>query len=706
MSCWDCCIRVLKRCLPRNDIVQELAPYLNTTNGGYTGQNGTNGRAITNTGMTHRTNSERDLAGGSSGPHSQRTRRRDGDIIDNPASAAVSAGRGKGSILNPQSLQAVKSSSNRSLPRSDTVGTNGYDYAQRPEHRSMTDVYLEFSETADIRALGYAGAMRLSSGHATAQVHDPYTHDFMSTDVQLPILQAQTSVTNSDDAMSDEMNVLVYVSIAAFQRLSRQFQELMEEATALYVHMIRSRLVEYGGIELRFNNEFFILGFHSEYNAARWCLAMQLGLMYAAWNPKFLKAPEAQEELSPEKPTLVFRGLRVRMAIHLVGSETDHEDEFQDLCDERETNPKDLVRLIGECAHGGQIVLSDGAWEKLKEQLVQMGNPVVEDLGKHLVGGYPLQLFQLLPKHLEDRRFLTLMSPRQLAPGMRDAPAAGGEVTMVFTFIEGARSLMLSDAHSLVSRVKSICTLSRKLLRQFHGYECQELQGDFMLAFHRPADAVAWCAQVQKQVYALFESDPTGIQFRISIGVETGVPVSVSPHKSSGRADYFGNIVNQTARIAKASRGGQILIGGDAWTAFLQDTTSYFETAPRGAASTPCYFKSHGKFLFKGIAAGTLLIEAIPKGLEHVVHSPITAKRCKKRESRADLGPNGTQLLYVWSQYSLEEAGCSTIRDTELFDEKSWYGSLSEMSTSDLRSWFNDENNSNLGFASLNETYV
>ncbi|OQR84968.1 hypothetical protein ACHHYP_12546 [Achlya hypogyna] len=698
MSCWDCCIRVLKRCLPRNDIVQELAPYLNTTNGGYAG----NGRAITNTGMTHRTNSERDA---SSGAHSQR-RRRDGEVIENPASAAVSAGRGKGSILNPQSMQAVKA-------RHDTVGT-GYDYnssSGRQEHKSMTDVYLEFSETADIRGFGYAGAGRLSNSYRHAHPHvpgDPYNHDFMGHDLQLPILQAQSSTTGSDDT-SDEMNVLVYVSIAAFQRLSRQFQELMEEATALYVHMIRSRLVEYGGLELRFNNEFFILGFHSEYNAARWCLAMQLGLMYAAWNPKFLKAPEAQEELSPDKPdkpTLVFRGLRVRMAIHLVGSETDHEDEFQDICDEKETNPKDLVRLIGECAHGGQIILSDGVWEKLKEQLVQMGNPVVEDLGKHLVGGYPLQLYQLLPKHLEDRRFLTLMSPRQLSPAMRDAPTAAGEVTMVFTFIEGARSLMLSDAHGLVSRVKSICTLSRRLLRQFHGYECQELQGDFMLAFYRPADAVAWCAQVQRQVFALFEADPTGIQFRISMGIETGVPVSVSPHKSSGRADYFGNIVNQTARIAKAARGGQILVGGDAWTAFLQDTTSYFETAPRGATSTPCYFKSHGKFLFKGIASGTLLIEAIPKGLEHIVHSPITAKRCKKRESRADLGPNGTQLLYVWSQYTAEEAGCSTIRDTELFDEKSWYGSLSEMSTSDLRSWFNDENNSNLGLSSLNETYV
>ncbi|OQR97989.1 hypothetical protein THRCLA_06812 [Thraustotheca clavata] len=694
MSCWDCCIRVLKRCLPRNDIVQELAPYLNTTNGGYTGQTGRG--LTTTTGMTHSGGE----MGTSSNPNSHRSRRQReaAELVENPANAAMAAGRGKGSILDFQALQAANNGNLRSSGSGDMYG----ETFRKEEHRSMTDVYLEYRDTPDLPDFGYSH--RLPTLKSGSTISEEYTYDNVTTPSQ-PALQKQSSTAEIDG--DDSTSVLVYVSIAAFQRLSRQFQELMEEATALYVHMIRSRLVEYGGVEIRFNNDFFILGFHSEFNAARWCLAMQLGLMYAAWNPKFLKAPEAQEELASDKPTLVFRGLRVRMAIHLIGSENDVDEDFMDLCFEKETNPMELVRQVGECAHGGQIVLSDGAWEKLKEQLVQMGNPIVEDLGKHLIGGYPLQLFQLLPKHLEERRFLPLMSERQLSPAMRDAPTAAGEVTMVFTFIEGARSLMLNDAQALVSRVKSICTLSRKLLRTFNGYECQELQGDFMLAFYRPADAVAWCAQVQIEVNKLFKQDPTGIQFRISMGVETGVPVSVSPHKSSGRADYFGNIVNQTARIAKASRGGQILLGGDCWNAFLQDTTSYFETAPRGPNfSTPCYFKSHGRYCFKGIQSGTLLIEAIPEKLKSVVHSPITAKKYMKTDHSPDNIPNENQLLYVWTEYKVEEAGYNTIRDTELFDEKSWYGSLSEMSTSDLRMWFNDENNSNLNHSSLNEAFV
>ncbi|RHY30014.1 hypothetical protein DYB32_004688 [Aphanomyces invadans] len=545
-----------------------------------------------------------------------------------------------------------------------------------------------------------------ASGHTLLPVDVVMGHDVIMQGGGMggqntPMLRACDSTSSIDINVDDfdSSTVFVYVSVAAFQRLARQFQELMEEATSLYVHMIRSRLNEYGGVELRFNEGYFVVGFQTEFNAARWCLAMQLGLMYAAWNPRFLRAPEAQEEMSRHRPMPVFRGLRVRMAIHSAcpNSESDDDDvdadsllEFTE-ANPPEQDPRELVRLIGECVHGGQIALSDGVWEKLKEQLVQLGNPVVEDLGKHVVGGHALQLFQLLPKHLEDRHFLPLMSIKQLAPAMRDAPTAAGEVTMVFTFIEGARSLMLNDAHALVSRVKTICTLSRKLLRTHRGYECQELQGDFMLAFFRPADAIAWCGEVQKKVHALFSQDPSGIQFRISMGIETGVPVSVSPHKSSGRADYFGNIVNQTARIAKAAHGGQIMLGGDAWKAFMHDSASHSDRPLAG--SLPFYFKDHGYFQFKGIASGTLLVEVVPFGLETIVHAATTAKVYKKPVPPSTVPlPDRNRLVYVWSQTGEGESDVGySIRDTEVFDDKSLYGTLSEWTPQDLRTWFNED---------------
>jgi hypothetical protein len=36
----------------------------------------------------------------------------------------------------------------------------------------------------------------------------------------------------------------------------------------------------------------------------------------------------------------------------------------------------------------------------------------------------------------------------------------------------------------------------RKLLRRFNGYECQEADGSFMLAFKTPTDAILFCLMV------------------------------------------------------------------------------------------------------------------------------------------------------------------------------------------------------------------
>ncbi|ETW07749.1 hypothetical protein H310_02191 [Aphanomyces invadans] len=742
MSCWDCCIRLLKRCLPRNDIVVELAPYLNTANGGYANnaQTNTGGRGQTNTTNTHTslasrfTNSQGELqhgATGGGGAHhageqSRSGRRRDrhaaaADIQSGGADPSLGNGRGKGSILNPALLSSSTTKfyshnvhSTDDMHDNDDLGStspmNGRGDPYIASTGGLSHVLHKYAVSrhqADPRCREvYHPLPHTASGHTLLPVDVVMGHDVIMQGGGMggqntPMLRACDSTSSIDINVDDfdSSTVFVYVSVAAFQRLARQFQELMEEATSLYVHMIRSRLNEYGGVELRFNEGYFVVGFQTEFNAARWCLAMQLGLMYAAWNPRFLRAPEAQEEMSRHRPMPVFRGLRVRMAIHSAcpNSESDDDDvdadsllEFTE-ANPPEQDPRELVRLIGECVHGGQIALSDGVWEKMKEQLVQLGNPVVEDLGKHVVGGHALQLFQLLPKHLEDRHFLPLMSIKQLAPAMRDAPTAAGEVTMVFTFIEGARSLMLNDAHALVSRVKTICTLSRKLLRTHRGYECQELQGDFMLAFFRPADAIAWCGEVQKKVHALFSQDPSGIQFRISMGIETGVPVSVSPHKSSGRADYFGNIVNQTARIAKAAHGGQIMLGGDAWKAFMHDSASHSDRPLAG--SLPFYFKDHGYFQFKGIASGTLLVEVVPFGLETIVHAATTAKVYKKPVPPSTVPlPDRNRLVYVWSQTGEGESDVGySIRDTEVFDDKSLYGTLSEWTPQDLRTWFNED---------------
>ena len=52
-----------------------------------------------------------------------------------------------------------------------------------------------------------------------------------------------------------------------------------------------------------------------------------------------------------------------------------------------------------------------------------------------------------------------------------------------------------SDAANTALQIYLACI--RKLLRSFDGYECQEADGSFMLAFKDPVDAVLFCLTVR-----------------------------------------------------------------------------------------------------------------------------------------------------------------------------------------------------------------
>ncbi|KAF4322859.1 hypothetical protein BBO99_00002396 [Phytophthora kernoviae] len=423
-----------------------------------------------------------------------------------------------------------------------------------------------------------------------------------------------------------EKVVIVQVSVQGFREMMTQAKDLMEDAKLLYEHTVLSRLAsEYGGQEILSHSRagLFVIAFASEFHAAKWCLSLQLSLVYAAWNDKLLKQFDDMKEVSvttngkTKKNMLLYRGFRVRMVIHTADQDVTAEQAL--------SNAVKWTKTVSEYAHGGQIILSDNVWDRLKEQLVQLGNPVVEDLGCHAVLEDEVLLMLLLPRDLELRRFPSLKSPQQLSLGMRDAPSAQKPVTMVFTFIEGARPLVRCHAEELADRIKTLCMVARELLRKHNGYECQELQGDFMLAFFTPASAILWCGEFQLRIRQKFrewdiDNENQELRFSMSMGIETGVPASVSPHKTSGRADYFGNIVNQTARIAKAAHGGEVLIGGDAWSAFCehqavcpsQQIIAKKDKIKDIPGTTVFQFKGHGYYSFKGISKPIGLIEAIP----------------------------------------------------------------------------------------------
>merc|ERR1712188_210396 len=94
------------------------------------------------------------------------------------------------------------------------------------------------------------------------------------------------------------------------------------------------------------------------------------------------------------------------------------------------------------------------------------------------------------------------------------------------------------------------------------------------------------------------------IGLRVRMGVHAGKP-SCQIDPTTRRMDYFGPMVNRSARVEGSAKGGQILISGDAFE-LIKDSLNEL-----GSPS----IKDLGEFRLKGLTSDTRLIEVLPKEL-------------------------------------------------------------------------------------------
>ncbi len=149
-------------------------------------------------------------------------------------------------------------------------------------------------------------------------------------------------------------------------------------------------------------------------------------------------------------------------------------------------------------------------------------------------------------------------------PGPTPAPSPEpahptGTVAIVFTDIQGSTSLWekLGDRFAPVLELHN--RLMREALEEHRGYEVKTVGDAFMIAFADPLDAVRFSIDALESFSATAWPASVG-DLLVRVGVHTGEPiVEVDPR--TGRVDYFGPMVNCSARVESAAHGGQILIG-------------------------------------------------------------------------------------------------------------------------------------------------
>jgi predicted ATPase/class 3 adenylate cyclase len=132
-------------------------------------------------------------------------------------------------------------------------------------------------------------------------------------------------------------------------------------------------------------------------------------------------------------------------------------------------------------------------------------------------------------------------------------------VSIIFTDIQGSTSLW----EKLKDRFAPVLELHNRAMRQaidaHKGYEVKTVGDAFMIAFQDALDAVRFAITIQEDLANYPWPAEVG-ELLVRIGVHTGQPIAeVNPQ--TGRVDYFGPMVNCSARIESAAHGGQVLIG-------------------------------------------------------------------------------------------------------------------------------------------------
>ncbi|WBR14733.1 Ser/thr kinase [Pandoravirus kuranda] len=198
----------------------------------------------------------------------------------------------------------------------------------------------------------------------------------------------------------------------------------------------------------------------------------------------------------------------------------------------------------------------------------------------------------------------TVSAARQGATRGIDAhlPADGvrppdGVVTVVFADVSRAVSLWEHDPEAMRDATMLYNDVLRGLLRDHAGYEAAPTgtrntgEGSFCLVFERTADALAWCAAVQRALLevtwprALLDHPAAAEEWggtddrvifyglRARMGVHTGTP-RLMRDPATKRVAYEGPAVDAAAKITALAHGGQVVLSAavqQAATRLLRD---------------------------------------------------------------------------------------------------------------------------------------
>ncbi len=348
---------------------------------------------------------------------------------------------------------------------------------------------------------------------------------------------------------------IVVTDIQGSTSMWEQDPPAMKDALDLHDGIMRKCYAQHNGYEITTEGDSFHLAFQHPIDALSFCLQCQIMLHEAQWSQSILKLNDAKEIKDK-----AIRGVRVRMGVHHGPTVSEVHTMTQRTHFRGET--VDLAKAVEASAHGGQVVLTLETWRNVSGMAERyLGSPQVIDLGLHELEGkmgenFTAHLVQLVPKRFAfdyflfrgmrdvydnrtptGRSFPALESKKQLSAAFNDAPYVKKKVTILFAHTIIDTKGLRDD--EITHHTEKIGRTVRYILNKdtVNGYECQEDNGVWMLAFHSVGSAIIFGLNLLKKL----EHAPANVK----VGINSGRFTTMGPHKVTGRADYFGPIVNR-----------------------------------------------------------------------------------------------------------------------------------------------------------------
>jgi predicted ATPase/class 3 adenylate cyclase len=174
--------------------------------------------------------------------------------------------------------------------------------------------------------------------------------------------------------------------------------------------------------------------------------------------------------------------------------------------------------------------------------------------------------------------------------------APTGNVTLVFTDIEGSTRLWERYGDAFKASLDAHNHVIRKALATHNGYEVKTEGDAFFAVFNKPIEAALFSLDVQRELSGIRLSGDDAV--RVRIGLHSGEPLV--EFDSAGRADYFGPAVNRAARISSAGHGGQTLMSGS------------MAEPLREILNGKCEFTELGEHRLRGLEEAERLVQIVP----------------------------------------------------------------------------------------------